>query len=457
MAGKKQDLISIVCTLYNYRGYIGELIESVLAQTYKNWELFIVDDGSTDKPLEVIRPYLRDKRICYFAFEKNKGYSKAKNEGIIKSKGEYIVMIDADDKLTECSLEVRYKALQKHPDSLWCHGEALVLSKDGVLNESSHKNRMKLRQNYIDQGNDLTKKYFTRLVHAQSVMVRRDLHRLIGLYDEKLKCSSDTEMWDRIIRFGYIPTHVNQFVCIYRQHDRQMHNSIYKKDNAQSIIKYRKKSTQRRLDEGIKTCNTRLLVHKKPKLNLRDLVLTHHGKEFGFSLHYMTLYSMVLGLEAKQVFEFGCGYSTRAILKALERTNGRLITNDVRPAEDCKVFNEGDIPSKFRWLFYQGLSKDVLPTIKFQPLDLVLHDGAHNVPTVYEDIRFIVPHMKVNSLLVIHDTDHKYIEINNAITKALKNINHEKITLPYGCGLTIVKILQDFGNGTITTTWKKEN
>ena len=90
------DLISVVVPLYNYANYIEELILSVKSQDYKNWEIIIADDASTDNPLSVIEKHLCD-RIIYHRMPENKGYAAAKNEGIIRSRGKYIVVLDADD------------------------------------------------------------------------------------------------------------------------------------------------------------------------------------------------------------------------------------------------------------------------------------------------------------------------------------------------------------------------
>lgn len=264
------DLVSIVVTLYNYRHYIRDLIESVLNQTHTNWELIIVDDGSTDKPMKVIEPYLENKRIRYIRRKVNQGYSSAKNLGIIKAKGEYIVMIDADDMLTKSSLEIRQRALASHPHKLWCHGEVQVLDeKVHRLSDRSRNWKKRFREKLIREGWDLNKVYHTRLVHAQSVMVRKELHRKLGLYDEVLPFSADSEMWDRIIMFGYVPVYVEDYVAIYRVHSAQMHNSKYKKDRVPVILPYRLAATKRRFAEGINKKNTKLLPIL-PTLDLKD-------------------------------------------------------------------------------------------------------------------------------------------------------------------------------------------
>ena len=90
-------------------------------------------------------------------------------------------------------------------------------------------------------------------------MVRKKLHRILGLYDETLPFSADSEMWDRIIMFGHVPVHVNDYVAIYRIHNAQMHNSLYKRKRVPVILPYRRAATRRRFKEGINKNNTKLL------------------------------------------------------------------------------------------------------------------------------------------------------------------------------------------------------
>ena len=253
-----KDLISIITTLYNYKEYIPDLIESVLKQTYTNWELIIMDDASKDDPLSTIEPYLKDSRIKYFRWRKNRGYSAAKNQAILYSEGKYIVMIDADDMLLEDSLEVRYEAL-KNSDKLWVHGEALVLQADGSLSDRTTQIKKQRREQMIKEGMDLTKEYHHRLIHAQSVMLKRELHKKVGLYDEALRFSSDNEMWRRIIALGHIPIHLDRIVAKYRVHDRRMSRSKYKKDRIAKTKEYIIAIVEQRDREGINENNTKLL------------------------------------------------------------------------------------------------------------------------------------------------------------------------------------------------------
>ena len=103
MTESKDILFSIIIPTYNRANLIGKAIDSVLAQTYHNWELIIIDDGSTDNTRDVVRSY-NDNRIKYF-YQENRGRSAARNYGIDISKGDYISFLDDDDYYLENFLE----------------------------------------------------------------------------------------------------------------------------------------------------------------------------------------------------------------------------------------------------------------------------------------------------------------------------------------------------------------
>lgn len=93
----EQGMVSVITPCYNGAGYISETIESVIAQTYENWEMIIIDDGSLDNSAEIIRSYEeRDPRIRLIS-QKNAGSASARNRGIRNAGGQYIALLDADD------------------------------------------------------------------------------------------------------------------------------------------------------------------------------------------------------------------------------------------------------------------------------------------------------------------------------------------------------------------------
>lgn len=182
-------------------------------------------------------------------------------------------------------------------------------------------------------------------------------------------------------------------------------------------------------------------------------LLTNTG---GFTLHYMMLYAIVYGMEAKNVFEFGCGHSSPVILAALKHTGGKLTTNEVRDIKDTGNRPELLEEEKGRWRYLHKFSSEALrEDIKGEAFDVVLHDGAHEAITVMKDIRKIVRHMKQGAILLVHDTNHKtFPYLPWAVRLGLFPYRYEKITFPYGHGLTAVRIKSNFGHGKVELTRK---
>jgi len=246
-------MISVVIPLYNYAHLIEETIVSIQKQTHKDWEVIIVNDGSTDDPEIVINKYLCDN-IRYIKFDKNTGYSAAKNAGIRGSKGEYIVVLDADDMLTPKSLALRAAYLDNHPKKQWVIAKAFEFGgisppyKFKVINRKATRRLAKILK---------TRKYadLWKSIHAQTVMVRRLVYKKIGLYEESLPSRGDKEMWARIINNVGIPGYIHKEVAYYRHHGGQMHRSKAKKKNLPRLEKRLNKliSLRKRKITGVQT------------------------------------------------------------------------------------------------------------------------------------------------------------------------------------------------------------
>jgi glycosyltransferase involved in cell wall biosynthesis len=147
----KEPLVSIIIPTYNRKKTILRAIESVLNQTYKNWELIIVDDGSRDNTKEVIKNSLKNKKIRYYK-TKNLGVCNARNYGAIKSKGEYIAFLDSDDefeinklkhqlgkmvdKNIDFSLSNRYEILEGNKVAKQSFKKSFLISPNSVISNS---------------------------------------------------------------------------------------------------------------------------------------------------------------------------------------------------------------------------------------------------------------------------------------------------------------------------------
>jgi len=245
----------VIVPLYNYRKYIGYCIQSILNQDYNNFELIIIDDCSVDDSYKTAKKFEgKDNRVKVIKLDKNYGYSKAKNEGIIRSKGEYIVTIDADDMMTKNSLSVRIKAILKYKVQ-FVYANAYFVKDDIGLKEC-----YKINNHRINKSLNLYN------IHAQSVMMCRNVYKEYGLYDENLRSRSDREMWWRL--FGKTEKdkkkvttyYVDKPVAYYRFHRYSMWRKRKRKSELdEKVIRMSEEAYKMRQKEGITKKNTRFL------------------------------------------------------------------------------------------------------------------------------------------------------------------------------------------------------
>ncbi|MFT4304767.1 MAG: glycosyltransferase family 2 protein [Candidatus Woesearchaeota archaeon] len=191
----KNPLVSVIIPTYNRERTIKRAIDSVFNQTYKNWELIIVDDGSTDNTKEVIKDYLKDKRVKYFA-KKNAGVSSARNLGVKKSTGKFISFLDSDDEFLHNKIEIQLnKILKNSLDFSLCQEIQVIEGKE--ITVSPFKN-VKI----FDESLFLRK----NISHSASLFLFRK--KSFKVFDEKLGAMEDTDLILRTLKefsCGVIP------------------------------------------------------------------------------------------------------------------------------------------------------------------------------------------------------------------------------------------------------------
>ncbi len=175
----KQPLISIAIPVYNAEEYISYAIQSVINQTYSNWELLIIDDGSTDNSISVARSY-NDFRIEIYSDGKNKGLPSRLNESIKWAKGKYYARMDADDIMHYKRLETQMFFLETHP-------EIDVL---GSSMYSIDANNKLMYERLIDTQNDTTIFLHPSVIGKLSWFLQHP-------YNLKMKKAQDVELWLR--------------------------------------------------------------------------------------------------------------------------------------------------------------------------------------------------------------------------------------------------------------------
>lgn len=179
--------ISVLTSVYNCEDYLGEFLESILNQTFKDFELVIINDGSTDKSREIIESY-KDKRIRLFNFDKNQGIPKALNFGIDKCNGKYIAKADADDIYRMDRLEKQKKMLDEHPEISVVGSQVEYFPHDedaeSGLKFISKKMYFEKQINSIIDTVDIKEKMYMFLCLIHSVMMIRNTVLKNNLYDE---------------------------------------------------------------------------------------------------------------------------------------------------------------------------------------------------------------------------------------------------------------------------------
>jgi predicted O-methyltransferase YrrM len=158
--------------------------------------------------------------------------------------------------------------------------------------------------------------------------------------------------------------------------------------------------------------------------------------ESAASPHYPILNALVDGLKAKNVFEFGCGGSTEVLAAAAEKRGCRVYTVDPRPLN--KTNSKAEQIQYARWTFFNMKSAEALKKVSGVEFDLVFHDGAHDHATVKQDLETILPQIRNQGMLLVHDVDLE--EVRTAVEEALVPYKHAKVTLPYACGLAVITL-----------------
>jgi glycosyltransferase involved in cell wall biosynthesis len=214
-----QDLrptVSIIMPAYQAGPWIGESIESICAQTYPEWELWIIDDGSTDNTREICTGYTdSDPRINY-VFQVNGRQGKARNLGISKSKGKYLAFLDADDLWLPEKLEKTLEILRASECAMVCTG---ALEWDGSPNLYSGKE--KHVEDRIYAGQDAV--YYFGLgnrVPMSTVLIHKEALIAVGGFDENrsLASAEDYDLWLRLLKAGYAIRSVKNPLTLYRVH-----------------------------------------------------------------------------------------------------------------------------------------------------------------------------------------------------------------------------------------------
>lgn len=197
-------LVTVYVTSYNYGRYIRQAIDSVLVQTLQDFELIIIDDGSTDDSRGIIETYTGHPKIRPI-FQQNKGLNVTNNIALRAARGRYIMRLDADDWLDPHAIEVLSNVLERNSEVGLVFPDYYLVDAEGNVTEQ-------VRRHDFD---DVT--LFDQPAHGACTMIRCDCLREIGGYDESFRCQDGYDLWIRFIEHFEV-RNVNLPLFFYRQH-----------------------------------------------------------------------------------------------------------------------------------------------------------------------------------------------------------------------------------------------
>ena len=215
------NLVSVVIPCYNHAQFLGQAIESVLAQTYSDLEIVVVDDGSSDNTAEVVKRYPSVR----YVYQENAGLSNARNIGLRQSRGEFLVFLDADDRLLRNSLETGVSCMRGHPECAFVSGHCRVIDSNGTILPSPRQLRVE-------------NEHYLKLLRGGSyiwcpatVLYQRRIFDFVHGFNVALSPAADYELYLRVTRDFPVYSH-KHVIAEYRQHHLNMSRDVLAMERA---------------------------------------------------------------------------------------------------------------------------------------------------------------------------------------------------------------------------------
>lgn len=235
--------VSICIPSYNYGAFIGKTIQSVLDQTYQDFEVIVVDDCSTDNSEEVVKSF-KDPRIRFFRNEKNLGMVPNTNKALKLAKGEFIGILHPDDYYDPKMIETALKMFDENPEIGFTYSSHVVVDEnDRIITKVKvcHRNKS------FKSKEEFKKLALRNIAPPSSVMVRGKCYEDVGMFDEEFPYPSDWNMWLRI-SLKYDSACLSDYLCYYRMHKRNVSISLYNSFETAVQDYYMLKKLQKKVD-----------------------------------------------------------------------------------------------------------------------------------------------------------------------------------------------------------------
>ncbi|RLA62772.1 MAG: glycosyltransferase family 2 protein [Epsilonproteobacteria bacterium] len=215
-------MISIIIPTYNRSAYLFRAIESVQYQTYKDWELIIVDDGSTDNTQKEITYLLKEEKKIKYIKTPNRGVSAARNLGIHLSSGDYLAFLDSDDEWLPEKLELQMEFVNTNPEIELVHGDEIWIRNGKRVNQKNiHK---KFGGNIFSQSLDLC------AISPSTAFLKRSLFKRVGFFREDFPVCEDYDLWLRVTSRNEVGFIARPLIVKYGGHEGQLSNKYFGMD-----------------------------------------------------------------------------------------------------------------------------------------------------------------------------------------------------------------------------------
>ena len=232
--------ISVIMSVYNGEAYLAEAIDSVLAQSFKDFELIVINDCSTDKTAELLEDYAsRDARVKVHTNEVNLRLPSSLNKAISLAEGKYIARMDADDICLPDRLEKQYAFMEEHPDVSLSSCRFMTL-KNGVISSGGCGGK-------TDNESIKALLLVTNPILHPGIIAKADVIRELG-YDKNFTCTEDMELWSRFVMADQKIEIQPEYLMIYRLHDKQITETTRERQRGE-VVAIQKRYYGKLLDE----------------------------------------------------------------------------------------------------------------------------------------------------------------------------------------------------------------
>ena len=286
--------ISIIMCAYNAGRYIEEAIDSVQAQTFENWELIVVDDGSVDDTAQKVKAKMQDQRIRYI-YQENAKQGKARNNGIANARAEWIALLDADDLWMPEKLQLQLSVAKDiQADVFYCMVKLMDASGNYIKDEAIESLQTGWLQSKQDMLNGRNDSFF-----CSTVLMKKKVFDAVGGFDEAPDMAEDYHLYLKLIDCGYTFYRQPESLVYYRIHDSQTSSTEFitfiLSVRAYRLVKF-KYIPQKQVAVAMKKRLNRYLLHNIDTLSAEERaeVLKFYVDFPGLKMHAMVHKCMLL-------------------------------------------------------------------------------------------------------------------------------------------------------------------